>query len=190
MICCRFFHPNLDEGRYIILSFLSRQINITRPPGYETCIKPAALIKVKSFTQSALIPGKTGFSRLLFYTAVSDRNEEPGIMITSRILLLSIAGSLLLHGIALYLTGMVQMKQSLLEEKTLTVHLKEEIPQEAPNPSPEKMGPAQEKAAPAPKPEPPTAGKREDTVDLGNLSNSRYKPYLVRIKKKIEQTWT
>jgi len=114
-------------------------------------------------------------------------------MITNRILTISIIGSLLLHGIALYLTGMIQMKQSILEEKILTVHLKQEIPPEVqtpPTPIPGKKSPVKTKVATAPKPEPATAGKREDTVDLGDLSNTRYKPYLVRIKKKIEKYWT
>jgi len=111
-------------------------------------------------------------------------------MITNRFLLLSIVGSLLLHGIALYLTGMVQMKQSILEEKILTVHLKQEIPQQVQSPPPEKKEPEKARAATASKPEQPPAGKREDTVDLGDLSTSRYKPYLVRIKKKIERYWT
>jgi len=119
----------------------------------------------------------------------------PEIMITNRIFILSIVGSLLLHGIALYLTGMVQMKQSILEEKILTVHLKQAIPQEAQTPEkqpppPAKKEPVKAKVAATPKPEPPPAGKREDTVDLGDLSTSRYKPYLVRIKKRIERFWT
>ncbi|MDX9746763.1 MAG: TonB family protein [Syntrophales bacterium] len=35
----------------------------------------------------------------------------------------------------------------------------------------------------------PLEGKKEDTVDLGNLVNTHYKPYLVKIKKRIERFW-
>lgn len=112
-------------------------------------------------------------------------------MITDKILILSIIGSLFIHGVALYMTGMVQMRQAIPEEKILTVDLKQDIiEKEKPTP-PEVKTPAQEKVnvAAAKKPDPTVGGQREDTVDLGDPSNTRYKPYLIRIKKKIERCW-
>jgi periplasmic protein TonB len=112
-------------------------------------------------------------------------------MITDKVLLLSIVGSLLIHGVALYMTGMVQMRQPIPEEKILTVNLKKEFIQEEKKPLPESKELAKEKAtAPVVKqPDQSLEGKQEDTVDLGDPTNTRYKPYLVRIKKRIERFW-
>lgn len=116
-------------------------------------------------------------------------------MITDKVLLLSIVGSLFIHGAALYMTGMVQMRQIIPEIRILTVDLKNEFIQEEKKPQPEIKEPvkvtvkAPVKAPVVKQPDPPLAGKKEDTVDLGDLSDTRYKPYLIRIKKKIERHW-
>jgi periplasmic protein TonB len=112
-------------------------------------------------------------------------------MITDKVLLLSIVGSLFIHGVALYMTGMVQMKQTIPEEKILTVDLKKEFIQEEKKTLPEIKDPARVtvKAPVVKQPDPPPEGKKEDTVDLGDLTNTRYKPYLIRIKKRIERFW-
>lgn len=112
-------------------------------------------------------------------------------MITNKVLLLSIVGSLFIHGVALYMTGMVQMRQIIPEVKILTLDLKKELIQEEQKPLPKIKEPekATVKAPVVKQPDPPLAEKKEDTVDLGDLTNTRYKPYLVRIKKKIERFW-
>lgn len=112
-------------------------------------------------------------------------------MITDKVLLLSIVGSLFIHGVALYMTGVVQMRQVIPEEKILTVNLKKELIQEEKAPPPEIKELVKAKAKPpvVKQPDPTPEGKKEDTVDLGDLTNSRYKPYLVRIKKRIERFW-
>jgi protein TonB len=110
-------------------------------------------------------------------------------MITDKVLLLSIVGSLFIHGAALYMTGMVQMRQTIPEEKILTVNLKKEFIQEEKKPLPEIKELAKGKAPVVKQPDQPLEGKKEDTVDLGDLTNTRYKPYLVRIKKRIERFW-
>ena len=112
-------------------------------------------------------------------------------MITDKVLLLSIVGSLFIHGVALYMTGMVPMRQTIPEEKILTVDLKKESIREEKEPLPEikELVKAKTKAPVVKQPDQPLEGTKEDTVDLGDLTNTRYKPYLVRIKKKIERFW-
>lgn len=112
-------------------------------------------------------------------------------MITDKVLLLSIVGSLFIHGVALYMTGMVPMRQTIPEEKILTVDLKKEFLQEEKDPPPEikELAKVKAKSPVVKQPDPTPEGTREDTVDLGDLTNSRYKPYLVRIKKRIERFW-
>ncbi len=112
-------------------------------------------------------------------------------MITDKILLLSIIASLFIHGVALYMTGMVPMRQTIPEEKILTVELKQDIAEEEKNPAaeteqPEDVPPV---SAPVKQTAPPAEGKKEDTVDLGDPKNTRYRPYLLQIKKQIERTW-
>jgi protein TonB len=112
-------------------------------------------------------------------------------MMADKIIILSIIGSLFIHGIALYMTGMVQMRQVVPEEKILTVDLKQEIAEKE-KPAPMEISTSRQEAPHTPatlKPEPAPVSKREDTVDLGNPSDTRYKPYLIRIKKKIEHFW-
>lgn len=114
-------------------------------------------------------------------------------MVTNKVLLLSIIGSLFIHGVALYMTGMVQMRQIIPEAKILTVDLKKEFIQEEKKPLPEIKELAKtDTKTPVVKqqtPDPSLEGKKEDTVDLGDLTNTRYKPYLVKLKKKIERFW-
>jgi protein TonB len=112
-------------------------------------------------------------------------------MITDKILLLSIVGSLFIHGVALYMTGIVQMRQTIPEEKILTVNLKKEFIREEKKPLTEikELKKVKVKTPVVKQPDQPLEGKKEDTVDLGDLTNTRYKPYLVRIKKRIERFW-
>ena len=112
-------------------------------------------------------------------------------MITDKILILSIVGSLFIHGVALFMTGMVQMRQVIPEEKILTVDLKHELVEEEKPVPPEVKALEKEKVKVAitKKTDPALEGKREDTVDLGDPSNTHYKSYLIRIKKKIERYW-
>lgn len=114
-------------------------------------------------------------------------------MMTNKVLLLSIVGSLFIHGVGLYMTGMVQMRQIIPEAKILTVDLKKEFIQAETKPLPEIKKPAETKAktpvVKQQKPVPALEGQKEDTVDLGDLTNTRYKPYLVKLKKRIERYW-
>ncbi len=114
-------------------------------------------------------------------------------MMTNKVLLLSIVGSLFIHGVGLYMTGMVQMRQFIPEAKILTIDLKKEFIQEEKKPLPEIKevikANAKTPVVKQEKPDPALEGQKEDTVDLGDLTNTRYKPYLVKLKKKIERSW-
>jgi protein TonB len=114
-------------------------------------------------------------------------------MITNKILLLSVVGSLFLHGLALCMTGIVQMRQTIPEAKILMVDLEGEWIEKEKNQPTTIMESLKEKTElPAIKQQGnsrPLEGKKEDTVDLGNLVNTHYKPYLVKIKKRIERFW-
>jgi len=69
----------------------------------------------------------------------------------------------------------------------LTVQLTEPIP--APQEKDDKKEPVTEKKLPAPTPAATTETvAREDTVNLGS-QNSRYRSYLLKIRKRIENRW-
>lgn len=112
-------------------------------------------------------------------------------MLTDKVFLLSIIGSLFIHGAALYMTGMVQMRQPIPEEKILTVNLRKDFIQEEKKTLPEikELVKAKTKTPLVKQSEPSPEVKQEDTVDLGDPLNTRYKPYLVQIKKRIERFW-
>jgi TonB family protein len=111
---------------------------------------------------------------------------------SNKILLLSIAGSLLIHGIVLCMAGAISMRQSAPEEKIITLYMNpEELPAQEKDdfsvPDSEKE-PSQE--AVSPENTPPAVGQREDTVDLNDPSNTRYRPYLLQVRKKIGKNWS
>ena len=125
----------------------------------------------------------------------------------TKILLFSIVGSLLIHGVVLGLAGTISMRQSVPEEKIITLYINEIAPEEQEEeeiavPEPEKAPPQETSSAKntqtaqktqgmqsAPQGPPPSVGQKEDTVDLSDPSDNRYRPYLLQVRKRIEQNW-
>jgi TonB family protein len=119
---------------------------------------------------------------------------------SNKILLFSIMGSLLIHGAVLCLAGAISIRQSAPEEKIITVYINEEMiaatqEQErekeeisVPDEKQEKV-PASESETSAEK-SLPAVGQTEDTVDLNDPSNTRYRPYLIQVRKMIEKNWS
>lgn len=114
-----------------------------------------------------------------------------GIPMNNRILLFSLIGSLLIHGIVLCLAGTISMRQSAPEEKIINVYMSEEALQreEEEIPAPEKDKVASPEVL-SPKSGLPSVGQKEDTVDLNDPSNKRYRPYLIQVRKQIEKNWS
>jgi len=112
---------------------------------------------------------------------------------SNKILLFSLLGSLLIHGIVLSLASTISMRQSAPEEKIITVYVGEEILNQEEE---EIIVPEREKAVSpesgslSSKSALPSVGQKEDTVDLSDPSNTRYRPYLVQVRKRIEKNWS
>jgi len=112
----------------------------------------------------------------------------------NKILLFSFIGSLLIHGIVLCLASTISMRQSAPEEKIITVYMSEEMPKQ--EEEEEIIVPEREKVVPSDPEYPssksalPSVGQKEDTVDLSDPSNTRYRTYLVQVRKRIEQNWS
>lgn len=123
------------------------------------------------------------------------------ILMSNKIFLFSFVGSLLIHGIVLCLAGTISMRQSAPEEKIITVYVNEEMLKHEQGEEQEKkeeeisVPERGEKKVVSPK-DPaaesalPSVGQREDTVDLNDPSNTRYRPYLMQIRKRIEKNWS
>ena len=111
---------------------------------------------------------------------------------SNKILLFSFIGSLLVHGVVLCLAGAISMRQSAPEEKIITVYMSEEAPQQEEEeiPVPEREKAASPASSSSPESALPSVGQREDTVDLNDPTNKRYRPYLIQVRKQIEKNWS
>jgi len=125
------------------------------------------------------------------YSMFTPSSNDKAIMSTNKILLYSVAISLIIHLGALSLVSLMEWRGKRHPQQVVTIDLRE-------------MFAAREKKALAPKPpaakprlkavqeaKPPASSRknfREATVDL-NSREQRYKPYLKAVREKIEQSW-
>ena len=106
-------------------------------------------------------------------------------MTSKKILIISIVVSLVSHVFMLSLAGLVDMRGNTIKEEVLTISLKD------PPPTPDKKQGEKQEEKPLPRHEENTdyhKAKHDETVELASL-DTKYVPYLQKIKKKIETIW-
>ena len=108
-------------------------------------------------------------------------------MPSKKILILAIMISLTSHIAMLSLTGFIDMQGKSPREEVVTVHLKDP-PEDMDKKSETKEEPKADRPSVEKRADYYSTVQEEDTVDLGSVDD-RYKSYLSKIKKKIENIW-
>jgi len=110
-------------------------------------------------------------------------------MPSRKILTLCVIISLTSHLVIISLAGLVELRGKPKMQEVLTVDLSEPMPEPKEKPKDDK----DQKETPAPRNNPDStsgaAAVREDTVSLSS-ADERYVPYLRKIKRRIDQTWS
>jgi len=109
-------------------------------------------------------------------------------MLPKKIVILSVAVSVVCHLVVLSLTGLFDMQGSAANKDTFTVDLKESRETTDGNPPEEAPSPAAPAVQAQVKHVPFVPESREDTVNL-NSADTRYSPYLKRLRDRIARVW-